>query len=147
MNEDDPLYELEEILGISQNRYSILLPLDADGDRKVKPLTFDEFQEYLSNLSGENHTEIYEKEHRVAKTELGSCTVRTVHLFLNHGFVPGRDLWFETMVFSDHDHPWDQYQARYTTYKEALAGHEATCQVIESGLTPEDFCGLTPEDF
>lgn len=48
--------------------------------------------------------------------------VSTVFLGLNHGWAPGEDLWFETMIF---DGPHDGYMDRYTTWDEAVEGHKA----------------------
>jgi hypothetical protein len=47
-------------------------------------------------------------------------TVSTVFLGLNHNFGNGVPLLWETMIFGG---PEDQYQERYATREEALAGH------------------------
>lgn len=46
--------------------------------------------------------------------------VSTVFLGLDHGFGPGAPVLWETMIFGG---PHDEYQERYTSYDDALAGH------------------------
>lgn len=58
----------------------------------------------------------------VAKTSVDNSSISTVFLGLNHRFGVGRPLIFETMVFGG---PLDGEMARYSTWKEAEAGHEA----------------------
>lgn len=56
----------------------------------------------------------------VAIDMLGKCTVSTVFLGLNHGYLDG-PLWFETFVFNGRN---GSYLAeRYATWSEAEAGH------------------------
>jgi len=57
----------------------------------------------------------------VAKTKKGDIRVSTMFLGLDHSFGEGPPLLYETMIFGG-EH--DQYQARYATRKEALAGHK-----------------------
>jgi len=52
-----------------------------------------------------------------AKLKCG-CRVSTIWLGLDHNWGNGPPLIFETMVFPN------EYQERYTTEKEAVAGHE-----------------------
>ena len=58
----------------------------------------------------------------VAKDDLGDgVRVSTVFLGLDHRFDDeGLPVLFETMIFGG---PHDQYQDRYTTWEDAVAGH------------------------
>lgn len=59
-------------------------------------------------------------ERRVARTVVGDIVVSTVWLGLDHGFVAGRPIIFETMTFGDQ---WNKEMARYGTEEEAMRGH------------------------
>lgn len=70
---------------------------------------------------------------RVSETffDDGNVRVSTIFLGLDHASANGPPLIFETMVFNK---PWDERgQWRYTTYKEAKAGHEDVCNRIRNG--------------
>ena len=70
----------------------------------------------------------------VAKTVVGSSTISTVFLGLDHGY--GRiPLFFETMVFGGLN---DGYQIRYTTHPEAVGGHEQVVQAVKAGKKLEE---------
>ena len=47
--------------------------------------------------------------------------VSTVFLGIDHSFGEGPPILWETMIF---DGPHDQFQERYTSKEEAIAGHE-----------------------
>lgn len=69
----------------------------------------------------------------VAVTKFGKVTVSTVFLGLDHSFavytgVPHKPILFETMIFGGKH---DQYQERYTTWKEAEAGHKRAVKLVE----------------
>lgn len=57
--------------------------------------------------------------------------VSTVWLGLDHSFNGGPPLIFETMIFGG-EH--DQYQERYSTEEEALAGHKEACRLVRQAL-------------
>lgn len=59
--------------------------------------------------------------------------VSTVFLALDHSWNGGPPLLFETMIF---DGPHDQYMRRYSTYDEALAGHNKVVEVLKLNLNP-----------
>ncbi len=65
---------------------------------------------------------------RVGWTEIGSQKVSTVFLGLNHRFMSeGPPILWETMIFG----PWwgdGEYQERYTSWDDAVAGHERACR-------------------
>lgn len=55
------------------------------------------------------------------ETVVEGVEVSTVFLGLDHSFGQGPPLLWETMIFGG---PHNQYQDRYSTYDEAMAGHE-----------------------
>lgn len=60
----------------------------------------------------------------------GDIAVSTVFLGLDHQFGDGPPLLFETMVFSG-EHDQDQW--RYSTWDEAVAGHDAAVDKLTWG--------------
>jgi hypothetical protein len=56
--------------------------------------------------------------------------VSTVFLGLDYNSGAGPPLIYETMIFGGHH---DEYQARYATRAEALAGHAAAVRLVEQG--------------
>jgi hypothetical protein len=65
----------------------------------------------------------YERADRtVARTDIGEVRVSTVFLGLDHNWGDGPPLIFETMVFGGE---FDEWQERYSTWDQAVAGHEA----------------------
>ena len=89
-------------------------------DRQGNPLTSDE---WALRFSAKRNWEDF----RVALTEYGEITVSTVWLGLDYSFGHGPPLIFETMVFGGE---YDQYQERYSTEEQALAGHNATVAMV-----------------
>jgi hypothetical protein len=57
----------------------------------------------------------------IALDEIPGVDVSTVFLGLDHGYGDGPPVLFETMVFGG---PYDQNMERYTTYDEAVIGHQ-----------------------
>jgi hypothetical protein len=72
-------------------------------------------------------------ERRVALDEIGEVRVSTVFLGMNHRWGEGPPLLFETMTFG----PFGEYCWRYTSWEEALAGHQRVVEAIKAG-TPLD---------
>lgn len=71
---------------------------------------------------------------RVAETRVCGVWVSTVFLGNNHQFGDGPPLIFETMIFGGPD---DQdYQERYSTWDEALAGHERAVALSQPWRRP-----------
>ena len=62
--------------------------------------------------------------------EIGDVKVSTVFLSMDHAWIgePGPVLW-ETMVFGG-EH--DGYQERYTSYEDALAGHQRAFNLVKN---------------
>jgi len=59
----------------------------------------------------------------VAKTGVGPLSVSTVFLGLDHNFMGGDPILFETMIFGAGDVGEESYLDRYCTWAEAEAGH------------------------
>lgn len=70
-----------------------------------------------------------ESDRKVARTHINDIQISTVWLGLDHNYgANGPPLIFETMIFGG---PYDEYQARYSTEKEALAGHVKAVALVE----------------
>ena len=69
----------------------------------------------------------------VARTELDEVAISTVFLGLDHRFGEGPPLLFETMVFGG---AMDDTQARYSTWDDAVAGHQNYVEAAMSVHTP-----------
>jgi len=63
----------------------------------------------------------------VARAEIGETVVSTVFLGIDHNFLGGSPLLFETMIFGG-EH--DQYQDRCSTYEEALKMHKKALNLV-----------------
>lgn len=76
----------------------------------------------------------------VQQDRIDDVFVSTVFLGMDHGWNIDKDvnykpvLW-ETMIFGG-EH--DQYQERYTSYKDALRGHFAVLSLVQRPKTTED---------
>lgn len=64
---------------------------------------------------------------RVAAWKRDGVRISTVFLSFDHGFGAGPPLLFETMIFGG-EH--DDYQERYSTRAEALAGHLRAVEMV-----------------
>lgn len=69
---------------------------------------------------------------QVAMDKLGDVEVSTVFLGLDHSFGGAAPILFETMIFGG---PHDQYQDRYSTREEALAGHQKALALAAEDTT------------
>lgn len=76
--------------------------------------------------------EFEEKNRKVAHTKINEeVFVSTVFLGLDHNWGMGPPLVFETMIFGG---PHDEYQTRYSTWDEAVAGHEIAVKIAKDGI-------------
>ena len=57
--------------------------------------------------------------------------VSTVFLGLDHSYVKGKPILWETMIFEG---SLDVYQERYTSHEEALTGHEFAVQMVKNDI-------------
>jgi len=88
--------------------------------------------------------ESFERDHRVAGCELNGLFVSTIFLGVDHNFgFGGPPLLFETMIFPGENPPenfpriqeWaSTYQVRYSTWEQAMSGHENVVRIIREGL-------------
>jgi len=70
-----------------------------------------------------------DNDNRVVKqTNIGKIFVSTVFLGIDHRWGDGKPVLFETMIFGGKQ---DQYQKRYCTYDESLAGHISACNKVK----------------
>lgn len=70
----------------------------------------------------------YEKSNRsVDKTKVIDCEVSTVFLGINHAFLGGEPILFETMIFGGQQ---DGYCQRYSTWEEAEVGHQKAIELL-----------------
>jgi len=90
-----------------------------DENKNTRKVSDEEFLEWNSR-----NTEA----RRIALDELGGMTISTVFLGLDYSW-DGSGVVFETMVFAKGS-PLDQYQERYTTHEEALAGHAKAVSMV-----------------
>ena len=73
----------------------------------------------------------FETANRIVKqtrSNNGGVMVSTVFLGLDHSFMGGRPVLFETMIFGG---PLDGYQKRYYTWAEAEQGHEEAVKIAD----------------
>ena len=85
---------------------------------------------------------------RLGMTEIGPYVVSTVWLGLDHSFMEGPPVIFETMVFTssawnadrsdpDRELMVDIDTVRYCTEEEAYAGHEEVCLLVRATMQEE----------
>src|SRR5438552_481269 len=67
---------------------------------------------------------------KVAATTLGESFISTVFLGLDHQYINGPPLLFETLVFGG---PFDGETDRYSTWEEAEKGHEDMVRRVMEG--------------
>lgn len=67
----------------------------------------------------------------VARTELQGILISTVFLGIDHQFLKGPPILFETMIFN---HANNVYQRRYSTWAQAESGHMEAVEVVEQHL-------------
>lgn len=70
---------------------------------------------------------------RIAGETLDEAWVSTVFLGLNHQFLDGPPLLFETMIFGGE---YDERMWRWTTRHQALAGHDQIVTALRNGEDP-----------
>jgi hypothetical protein len=76
----------------------------------------------------------FDETRRVAKTTVGEVDISTVFLTVDHAWGGGPPILFETMVFGG---PLNEYQWRYSTWDEAVAGHERIVNAVRDGTDPD----------
>ena len=63
----------------------------------------------------------------VKQDHIGDIFISTVFLGLDHSWKSNTPILWETMIFGG-DH--DQYQERYTSYEDALEGHQIALNLV-----------------
>lgn len=71
----------------------------------------------------------------VAQTHIAETFISTVFLHVNHQFVNGPPILFETMVF---EWPLDGMRRRYRTWWEAIAGHDQIVAEVRDQYTTKE---------
>jgi hypothetical protein len=66
---------------------------------------------------------------RVARDQIGDVWISTVFLGLDHQYGEGPPLIFETLISGG---AYDQDMWRYSTWDEAVAGHQAAVDLVRS---------------
>ena len=64
----------------------------------------------------------------VKQDNIGDIRISTVFLGLDHSFISDKPILWETMIFGGEQ---DQYQKRYTSYEDALTGHQKALDLIK----------------
>ena len=88
------------------------------------PVEVDDLMEWADEVENTNHC--------VQRDEIDGVTVSTVFLTLDHSFGQGSPLLFETMIFGGFH---DGYQERYTTWDEAVEGHQKALGLVKSVIS------------
>lgn len=72
---------------------------------------------------------------RIARTEIDRLEISTVFLGMDHQFgLGGPPLIFETMIFCiDRSQGKDLYMERYSTWEQAIHGHDRIVQAVRDG--------------
>jgi hypothetical protein len=86
----------------------------------VRDIYYDRAGDPVSQTEG---LALFGSDRAVAKTQVGDYLVSTVHLVINHNYMDGPPLIFETMVFKGGS-AMDEYVERYSTEQQASEGHE-----------------------
>ena len=102
-----------------------MMGFDSYYDRQGNPITYQQWIDVRSHGQ-----DAWEAARRVDVTTIGDARVSTVWLGLDHSFGYGPPVIFETMIFGG-EH--DQWQNRYCTEEEALAGHQAVVDALTNG--------------
>lgn len=72
--------------------------------------------------------EIQMSDNTICHNQFGDVEVSTVFLSWDHSFGDGEPVLFETMVFGGE---YNEYQLRYTSYLDAIRGHNETCEMVD----------------
>lgn len=89
-------------------------------DKTYRPATLMEWSEQFENM-----------DRHVGSDNVLGKRVSTVWLGLDHGFQGGEPLVFETMVFSEYNGGTDIYMDRYSTWDDAVAGHQKAIEWVK----------------
>jgi hypothetical protein len=86
-----------------------------------KPVPYDcELMTEPKKWAKLNNKHFNEHTRMIRKTYFSNCHVSTVFLGLDHNYLDGKPILFETMIFGVDN---DSYQTRCSTHREALKMH------------------------
>lgn len=89
-------------------------------DKTYREATLEEWSEQFEHMDRHVGNDIVLGKH-----------VSTVWLGLDHNLFGGEPHLFETMVFSEHRSGTDIYMERYSTWDEAVAGHQKAIEWVK----------------
>lgn len=98
---------------------------------------------YDKKKHGDRKFSRWTTERRVARTVVGDITVSTVWLGLDHDYLTGTPIIFETMTFGD---PWNNEMCRYSTEEQAMRGHLEVLDRLRADRPPFAYLEEDPPD-
>lgn len=105
-------------MGSSYSTYFLL-----DENNVPKPVTLGKYIEYIKDQPFNKHIGCFEQD---------GVRVSTVFLSINHAVSSSSEpVLFETMIFGGHH---DNFQRRYCTYDQAVAGHQHAVNIVKKSL-------------
>jgi len=101
-----------------------------DENKNAVPCSCDEWGDQIQEMTRT-------RTKHVNQETVGDYWISTVWLGLEHGYNKNRPLIFETMI-KHKSKKWLDYQARYSTWKEAEEGHKQAVEWVKNGCKDED---------
>ena len=127
-NIKDELYENNNLIYYEMLRYEIWYSLDKDNNVFLIE-NVDDLKLAQEKLRKKIKRTLIKKY---------NILISTIFLYVDHScdIEDNKPILFETMIFfrNDKDHELDQYQERYSTYKEACDGHRRAVRLVISEL-------------
>jgi hypothetical protein len=114
----------KDVTDILSDFYNVAYYLNPD--KTYRKCTTTEWSEQCQDMRA-SHTK------HVGDDYIGEYRISTVWLGIDHQYGDGDPLLFETMVFDKKDEWNDCYTARYSTWDEAVKGHEHAKQLVLDG--------------
>ena len=100
-------------------------------DKTVRPCSSQEYGDQRMSMAVNNTK-------HVGYNLVDGHRVSTVWLGINHNWAEfGKPLVFETMVFEDDKTGQEIYMDRYSTWDEAVEGHQKAIQWVKDGCVDE----------
>jgi hypothetical protein len=99
-------------------------------DHTTRPCDVVEWAEQLTHMMITNNKNLKED-------TVNGKWISTIWLGIDHNYLGGLPLIFETMVFNDGDLHLDEYCDRYSTWDEAIEGHQKAIQWVLDGCKDE----------
>lgn len=86
-----------------------------------EPKQIDDVLEWATQFETQNKI--------VEQTDIGDVLISTVFLGVDHSYFGSTPILFETMIFGGNN---NDYQDRYSTWDEAVIGHQLACEKVLS---------------